>query len=185
MRVIFTLLILVLLATSGWAANPKVALTTNKGVIVLELDAQNAPVTVANFLKYVQEGFYSGTIFHRVIKGFMIQGGGMDATLTPQKGHAPIKNEADNGLKNDKYTVAMARTADVNSATSQFFINTSDNGILNHGVRDFGYAVFGWVIEGQDVVDAIEAVSTGTRAMHSDVPKETIVIEQAQVVSGK
>ncbi|NLV97857.1 MAG: peptidylprolyl isomerase A [Desulfovibrionales bacterium] len=182
MRGMFIFLVFVLLTTPVWAANPQVALTTNKGVIVLELDPQKAPVTVANFLQYVKEGFYTDTIFHRVIKGFMIQGGGMEATLTPKKGRGPIKNEADNGLKNDKYTVAMARTADINSATSQFFINTADNNFLNHGSRDFGYAVFGWVVRGQDVVDAIEAVSTGSLAMHGDVPKETIVIEQAEVL---
>ncbi|NLW82553.1 MAG: peptidylprolyl isomerase A [Desulfovibrionales bacterium] len=166
-----------LTVTTAWAG-PKVALTTNKGVIVLELDAAKAPVTVENFLTYVKEGFYSGTVFHRVIKGFMIQGGGMDASMSRKKGHAPIRNEAANGLKNGKYTIAMARTGEVNSATSQFFINTADNAFLDHGVRDFGYAVFGKVVEGQKVVDAIDAVKTGFQ----DVPAETVVIERAEVV---
>lgn len=167
-----------LAASTAWAGNPKVALTTTKGVIVLELDAQKAPVTVKNFLTYVREGFYSGTVFHRVIKGFMIQGGGMDASLTPKKGHAPIKNEAANGLKNAKYSIAMARTGVVDSATSQFFINTADNEFLNHGARDFGYAVFGQVVEGRDVVDAIDAVRTGS----GDVPSEPVVIEKAEEI---
>lgn len=176
--IIFALVTLLLSVPTAWAGNQKIALTTNKGVIVLELDAAKAPVTVENFLKYVQEGFYSGTVFHRVIKGFMIQGGGMDASMAQKKGHPPIKNEAANGLKNDRYTIAMARTGEINSATSQFFINTADNAFLNHGVRDFGYAVFGKVVEGQRVVDAIEAVPTGFQ----DLPRETIVIEKAEVV---
>lgn len=183
MRTLVIFFILFFLATSSWAANPKVALSTNKGVIVLELDAQKAPITVANFLQYVQEDFYVGTIFHRIIPGFMVQGGGMDATLTPKKAHEPIKNEADNGLKNDQYTVAMARTADINSATSQFFINVADNEFLNHGARDFGYAVFGRVVEGQEVVDTIAGMPTKNQGLHQDVPVETIVIEQVTLVS--
>lgn len=179
---LFTLIFLCLSVSLALAENPKVALTTSKGTIVLELDPAKAPITVENFLTYVQEGFYSGTVFHRVIPNFMIQGGGMDADMAPKKGHAPIKNEADNGLKNDKYTIAMARTGEIHSATSQFFINRADNAFLNHGVRDFGYAVFGKVIEGKDVVDAIAAVPTGQRGMHSDVPVEPVVIEKAEVM---
>lgn len=179
---LFTLLFMCLSASFALAENPKVALTTSKGVIVLELDPQKAPITVENFLTYVQEGFYAGTVFHRVIPNFMIQGGGMDAEMTPKKGHAPIKNEADNGLKNNKYTIAMARTGEIHSATSQFFINRADNTILNHGVRDFGYAVFGKVVEGEKVVDAIAAVPTSSRGMHGNVPVEPVIIEKAEVV---
>ena len=178
----FALILLCLSASAALAGNPQVALTTNKGVIVLELDAAKAPITVQNFLTYVQEGFYAGTVFHRVIPGFMIQGGGMDASMAQKKGHAPIKNEADNGLKNDKYTIAMARTGEINSAMSQFFINTGDNAFLNHGARDFGYAVFGKVVKGQEVVDAIGAVATESKGMHSDVPVEAIVIEKVDVL---
>jgi len=178
----FTLILLCLSASAALAGNPQVALTTNKGVIVLELDAAKAPVTVQNFLTYVKEGFYTGTVFHRVIPGFMIQGGGMDESMAQKKGHTPIKNEADNGLKNDKYTIAMARTGEINSATSQFFINTGDNAFLNHGARDFGYAVFGRVVKGQEVVDAIDAVATGSKGMHTDVPVEAIVIEKAEAL---
>ena len=180
---IFSVLLFCLAVTAAHAAGPRVALTTNMGVIVLELDADKAPATVENFLTYVDEGFYAGTIFHRVIKGFMIQGGGMDASMSPRAGHAPIKNEAANGLKNDTYTVAMARTADIDSATSQFFINTSDNVFLNHGVRDFGYAVFGRVVEGKGVVDAIGAVKTGVAGMYRDVPVEPVVIKKAEVLN--
>lgn len=179
---LFAFILFCLTVTAAHAGNPKVALTTNKGVIVLELDAAHAPVTVENFLTYVKEGFYSGTVFHRVIKGFMIQGGGMDESMAQKKGRAPIKNEAANGLKNDKYAIAMARTGEIDSATSQFFINTADNDFLNHGVRDFGYAVFGKVVEGQQVVDAIDAVKTGSKGMHGDVPVEPVVIEKAEVL---
>ena len=180
---LFAFALFCLTATTVQAGNPKVALTTNKGVIVLELDADHAPITVENFLTYVKEGFYSGTVFHRVIKGFMIQGGGMDMGMQQKRGHEPIKNEADNGLKNDKYTVAMARTGEVDSATSQFFINTADNAFLNHGTRDFGYAVFGKVVAGKRVVDLIEAVNTGSKGMHSDVPLEPVFIEKAEVMN--
>ncbi len=166
-----------LTASLAWAG-PKVALTTTKGTIVVELDAEKAPISAENFLRYVGEGFYDGTVFHRVIKDFMIQGGGMDETMAQKKGHEPIKNEAANGLKNEKYTIAMARTGEVDSATSQFFINTADNAFLNHGVRDYGYAVFGKVVDGRKVVDAIGAVQTGFR----DVPSEAIVITKAEVV---
>lgn len=183
MRTLFFALILFCLsASTALAENPKVALTTSKGVIVLELNAAKAPLTVQNFLTYVQEGFYAGTVFHRVIPGFMIQGGGMDESMAQKEGHAPIKNEADNGLKNDKYTIAMARTGEINSATSQFFINTGDNKFLNHGARDFGYAVFGRVVKGQEVVDAINAVATGSLGMHDDVPVEPVIIVKAEVL---
>ena len=180
---LFALALFCLTVTAAQAGNPKVALTTNKGVIVLELDAAHAPITVENFLTYVKEGFYSGTVFHRVIKGFMIQGGGMDASMSQKKGHAPIKNEAANGLKNDKYTIAMARTGQIDSATSQFFINTADNAFLNHGARDFGYAVFGKVVEGQAVVDAIDVVPTGSTGMQQDVPTTPVVIEKAEILN--
>lgn len=179
MRILAIVFILLSLSvTAVWAENPKVALTTNKGVIVIALDADKAPITVRNFLSYVNEGFYSGTIFHRVIQGFMIQGGGLDSSMSQKKGHAPIKNEAANALKNVRYSIAMARTGEVDSATSQFFINTADNEFLNHGVRDFGYAVFGHVVEGQTVVDAIESVRTGA----GDVPVDAVVIEKAEVI---
>lgn len=156
-----------------------VVMTTSHGDITIELDADKAPITVENFLAYVDEGFFDGTIFHRVIPGFMIQGGGMSEEMIQKKGRAPIKNEADNGLKNLRGTLAMARTADVNSATSQFFINLNDNAFLDHGARDFGYAVFGRVIEGMDVVDAIAAVQTGNRGMHQNVPVEPVRIIKA------
>lgn len=178
----FAVILLCLSATTALAENPKVALTTSKGVIVLELNAAKAPLTVQNFLTYVKEGFYAGTVFHRVIPGFMIQGGGMDDSMAQKEGHAPIKNEADNGLKNDKYTIAMARTGEINSATSQFFINTGDNAFLNHGARDFGYAVFGRVVKGQEVVDAINDVATGSRGMHDDVPLEPVIIVKVEAL---
>lgn len=153
-----------------------VVMTTSHGAITIELDTEKAPITVENFLRYVDEGFFPGTIFHRVIPGFMIQGGGMTEEMVPKRGHPPIKNEADNGLKNLRGTLAMARTADINSATSQFFINLKDNAFLDHGGRDFGYAVFGLVVEGMDVVDAIAGVKTGNRGMHQDVPVEPVLI---------
>jgi len=179
---IFTLILVCLCSFSAFAEGTNVSLTTSKGIIVIELDEAKAPVSAQNFLTYVNEGFYDGTVFHRVIKGFMIQGGGMDTAMHQKRGHAPIKNEADNGLKNDTYTVAMARTGEVDSATSQFFINTADNAFLNHGTRDFGYAVFGRVVAGKRVVDMIEAVSTGSKGMHSDVPLEPVIIEKAEVM---
>jgi len=162
-------------------SNPQVVLETSKGNITLELNLEKAPISVKNFLGYVKDGFYDGTVFHRVIPGFMIQGGGMDAKINEKATKKPIKNEADNGLTNDKYTVAMARTQVVDSATSQFFINASDNDFLNHGGRDFGYAVFGKVVEGQDVVDAIESVPTGNKGFHQDVPVDTVTIVKATV----
>jgi peptidyl-prolyl cis-trans isomerase B (cyclophilin B) len=162
-----------------------VKLHTNHGVITLELDAERAPQTVANFLEYVRAGFFDNTVFHRVIDGFMVQGGGFEPGMNQKRTNAPIKNEADNGLKNEAYTVAMARTSDPNSATAQFFINVSDNSFLDHTAptpQGWGYAVFGRVVEGKDVVDAIRKVPTGSRGMHQDVPVTDVVIERAEEV---
>jgi cyclophilin family peptidyl-prolyl cis-trans isomerase len=159
---------------------PVVILSTSKGDIKIELDAEKAPITVENFLGYVEDGFFQGTIFHRVIPGFMIQGGGFDQEMERKETRGPIVNEADNGLSNDRGTLAMARTSDVNSATAQFFINLKDNDFLNHGARDFGYAVFGRVVEGMEVVDKIAATPTGRRKGHSDVPVEPIFINSAR-----
>lgn len=159
--------------------------TNNLGSFDLELDAKAAPKTVANFERYVKEGFYNGTLFHRVIDGFMIQGGGFEAGMQHKEGHAPIENEAMNGLKNDKYTIAMARTSDPHSATSQFFINVSDNDFLNHTVpsgQGWGYAVFGRVVKGFDVIDRIAKVKTGSSRGFQDVPKEDVVIEKAEII---
>ena len=155
------------------------------GTITAELDEGNAPVTVANFLDYARAGHYDGTIFHRVIDGFMIQGGGFTGEMEQKSTNASIKNEADNGLTNNRGTLAMARTAVVNSATAQFFINLADNDFLNHRNKSdagYGYAVFGKVVEGQDVVDAIGKVETGTFRMFQDVPTETVVIENVSVI---
>lgn len=163
----------------------KVKLTTTLGEIVIQLNTEKAPVSAANFLTYVNEGFYNGTIFHRVIPGFMAQGGGFDTSFNQKSVHAPIKNEADNGLTNLRGTLAMARTNDPNSATAQFFINYKDNSFLNHTsptANGWGYAVFGEVIEGMDVVDAMAKEATGNRGGHQDVPKTDIVIEKAEVV---
>ena len=162
-----------------------VRLHTNHGVIGLELDAQRAPETVANFLDYVKSGFFDNTVFHRVIDGFMIQGGGFEPGMKQKTTRAPVRNEADNGLKNDKYTVAMARTSNPDSATAQFFINVADNTFLNHTAKTpqgWGYAVFGKVVEGQDVVDKIRKVKTGSRGMHQDVPTDDVIIERAEEV---
>jgi len=161
-----------------------VNLETNYGQIVLELDDQAAPNTVANFVNYVNAGHYNGTVFHRVIPGFMVQGGGFEPGLKQKPTQAPIQNEATNGLKNDKYTVAMARTNDPHSATAQFFINVSDNAFLNHTApqgQGWGYAVFGKVAEGTEVVDKIAAVSTGNAGPHQDVPVDDVIIESATV----
>ena len=160
----------------------KVKLTTNMGAITLELDNEKAPLSTANFVKYVESGHYSGTIFHRVIGNFMIQGGGFDNKLVQKPTNPPIKNEATNGLKNDMYTVAMARTDVVDSGTAQFFINAANNDFLNHqGPANYGYAVFGKVVEVTDVVDKIRAVKTGGRGMFpTDVPQEDVVIEKAE-----
>lgn len=159
-----------------------ILMSTSLGDIKLELYEEKAPVTVKNFLTYVDEGFYDGTIFHRVIADFMVQGGGFTPEMSQKKGHAPIKNEADNGLSNEPYTIAMARTSDINSATSQFFINLADNTFLDHGTRDFGYAVFGKVTEGTEVVDKIAEARTGNRNGHGDVPLEAIVVNSMRRV---
>lgn len=162
-----------------------VRLETGKGNITLELYPDKAPATVANFVQYVKDGFYNGTIFHRVINGFMIQGGGFDPQMNQKPTRAPIKNEADNGLANDAYTIAMARTPDPHSATAQFFINVADNKMLNHSgktVQGWGYAVFGKVVQGQEVVDKIRAVPTTSKGMHQNVPVEPVVISKAAVV---
>jgi len=163
----------------------KVKLSTNHGDIILQLDAEKAPKTVENFVQYVKEGHYDGTVFHRVIKGFMIQGGGFEPGMSQKKTRASIQNEADNGLKNAKYSIAMARTMEPHSASAQFFINASNNDFLNHSgknVQGWGYAVFGEVIEGKEVVDAIEGVSTGSKAGHQDVPKDDVIIEKAEII---
>jgi peptidyl-prolyl cis-trans isomerase B (cyclophilin B) len=162
-----------------------VKLHTNKGTITLALDAARAPDSVANFLAYAKSGHYDGTVFHRVIDGFMIQGGGFEPGMKQKATQAAIKNEAANGLKNEKYTVAMARTSDPHSATAQFFINVKDNDFLDHTAptpQGWGYAVFGKVVEGQEVVDAIKGVKTGKRGFHGDVPLEDVVIERVEVV---
>ncbi|SDL97517.1 peptidyl-prolyl cis-trans isomerase A (cyclophilin A) [Modicisalibacter muralis] len=157
---------------------PTVVLQTSKGDITLELFSERAPITVKNFLAYVDEGFYGGTIFHRVIPGFMIQGGGLTVDMTRKSTKAPIENEADNGLTNQRGTLAMARTQSVNSATAQFFINVADNDFLNHGVRGYGYAVFARVVDGMDVVDSIAEVSTDSLEGRRNVPEQPIVIER-------
>lgn len=165
--------------------NPRVVIETAQGNITVELFKDKAPITVRNFLSYVKEGFYDGLVFHRVIKNFMIQGGGLDENMQPKKNKFAIKNEAGNGLKNTRGTLAMARTAVVDSATSQFFINLVDNAFLDHRGKTpdmFGYAVFGQVVEGMDVVDAIAQVKTGNKAGHSDVPVEPVFITRAAVL---
>lgn len=174
-------------ASEAKGSKMHVLLKTTMGDITLELDRDAAPQTVDNFLKYVNDGHYDGTIFHRVISGFMIQGGGMDPDMKEKATAAPIKNEAQNGLNNDKYTVAMARTSDPHSATSQFFINTKNNDFLNftgENPRGWGYAVFGRVVDGKDVVDQIEAVETTSRSYHDDVPVELVMIKSAEQVDG-
>jgi peptidyl-prolyl cis-trans isomerase B (cyclophilin B) len=179
-------------ASNKPAAIPKrkvnmVKLQTNFGPITLELDAKAAPETVANFLQYVKDGHYDGTIFHRVIDGFMIQGGGFTADMDQKPTRAPVQNEAQNGLKNVAYSVAMARTPDPHSASSQFFINVGDNAFLDFraaNAQGYGYCVFGKVTEGQDVVDRIRKVRTGSRAGHQDVPVESVVIERAEIIEG-
>lgn len=163
----------------------KIKLTTSLGAIIVQLNTEKAPVSSANFLTYVSEGFYNGTIFHRVIKGFMAQGGGFDTAFKQKAVHDPIKNEADNGLTNKRGTLAMARTNDPNSATAQFFINYKDNTFLDHtspSPSGWGYAVFGEVVEGMDVVDKMAEQPTGNKDGHQDVPRTDIVIEKAEVV---
>jgi peptidyl-prolyl cis-trans isomerase B (cyclophilin B) len=162
-----------------------IKLHTNYGDITLELDSEKAPLTVQNFVDYVNSGNYDNTVFHRVIDGFMIQGGGFEPGMVQKPTRAPIQNEAANGLKNDKYTVAMARTSDVHSATTQFFINVANNNFLNYSAptsQGFGYCVFGKVIEGMDVVDKIAKVKTGNRAGHQNVPLENVLLEKAEVI---
>lgn len=171
--------------TKAMSTNPRVKLHTNQGDMVITLDAAKAPKTVENFLTYVKEGFYNGTVFHRVIDGFMIQGGGFEPGMKQKQTHAPIENEANNGLKNDKYTLAMARTSDPHSATAQFFINVSNNDFLNFTAptpNGWGYAVFGSVTEGTDVVDKIKGVKTGNKGFHQNVPNEDVIIEKAEVL---
>jgi peptidyl-prolyl cis-trans isomerase B (cyclophilin B) len=167
-------------------SNPKVELhVSGYGVITIELDADKAPKSTANFLEYVKKGHYDGTIFHRVISNFMIQGGGFVPGMTQKPTDAPIENEANNGLKNEKYTVAMARTQAPHSATAQFFINVVDNDFLNHtapSLQGWGYAVFGKVVSGTEVVDRIKTVVTGRKGMHSDVPNDDVIITKATVV---
>ena len=159
---------------------------TSKGTFTVQLFDKQAPITVENFYRYADEGYFDGTIFHRVIPGFMVQGGGLTEDLKNKKGHDPIKNEANNGLKNKRGTLSMARTNDINSATSQFFINVVDNEFLDHkGASNYGYAVFGRIDSGMDVVDAIVAVKTGSRGGHQDVPVEPIVIESVKRVEPK
>jgi peptidyl-prolyl cis-trans isomerase B (cyclophilin B) len=192
MRVLMLSILLLFTTTLSFATenkmsdtNTKVKLTTSLGEIVIQLNSEKAPISAANFLTYVNEGFYTGTIFHRVIPDFMAQGGGFDTSFNQKTVHAPIKNEADNGLKNTRGTLAMARTNVPDSATAQFFINYKDNSFLNHTGKNasgWGYAVFGEVIEGMDVVDAMAKQATGNRGGHENVPKTDIVIEKAEVL---
>jgi cyclophilin family peptidyl-prolyl cis-trans isomerase len=185
MRILFALTLVVLLTTIVTSApaatadtgNPKVTMETSKGTMVIELYPKEAPKTVENFLAYVDDGFFAGTIFHRVIPGFVIQGGGFTADMERKETRKPIVNEADNGLKNLRGTLSMARTNNPDSATSQFFINLRDNAALDHNATSAGYAVFGKVIEGLDVIDAIAAVPTTTRGPYRDVPREPVVIK--------
>ena len=174
-----------LLSTNAIAADPQVEIKTNMGTIVLELYPDKAPKTVENFLQYVKDGFFKGTIFHRVIPGFMIQGGGFSADFTQKKTRASVQNEANNGLKNDTGTVAMARTSDPHSATAQFFINVKSNDFLNYPGQDgFGYTVFGKVVKGMEVANKIAALDRGPRApFPSDVPRETVIIEDAKILA--
>lgn len=167
------------------STNPEVRLQTSMGTMLIELYADKAPKTVKNFLDYVDEGFYDGTIFHRVIDNFMIQGGGFEPGMRQKQTHDPVNNEADNGLRNEPYTLAMARTPDPHSATAQFFINVADNDFLNFTAptsNGWGYAVFGRVTEGTEVVDAIRRVATGNKGMHQDVPVDDVVIESIKPV---
>ena len=192
MRILLLFMMLFLTSTLSFATEnkmsdtqTKVKVTTTLGAFIIRLNTEKAPVSSANFLTYVNEGFYNGTIFHRVIPGFMAQGGGFDTSFKQKAVHAPIKNEANNGLVNSRGTLAMARTNDPNSATAQFFINYKDNSFLNHTsptASGWGYAVFGEVIEGMDVVDAMAKQATGNRGGHQDVPKTDIIIEKAEVI---
>ncbi|WP_028994552.1 peptidylprolyl isomerase [Azonexus hydrophilus] len=184
-RLIGIIAALTLSSASAWAA-PTLELQTSMGRIVVELDAEKAPKSSANFLQYARDGFYNGTIFHRVIPGFMIQGGGFDASMNKKSTREPIENEAKNGLKNRRGTIAMARTMDPHSATAQFFINHNDNLPLDYPSRDgWGYAVFGKVTEGMDVVDKIAKVPTANVGMHGDVPRTPVVIQNVKIISEK
>jgi peptidyl-prolyl cis-trans isomerase A (cyclophilin A) len=182
-HLIFGILILLIIAAIAylWVRNMKtiIVFETSMGNFEVELNQEKAPITVKNFLSYINEGYYNGLIFHRVMDGFMIQGGGFSSDMKEKQTNSPIKNEADNGLKNLKYTIAMARTGEVDSATSQFFINTADNSFLDHGVRDFGYAVFGKVSSGQDIIDKIGKVKTHSVGYFDDVPISPIIINKA------
>jgi peptidyl-prolyl cis-trans isomerase B (cyclophilin B) len=171
--------------TQHMSTQPRVKMETSMGDFVLTLDAEKAPKSTENFLTYVKEGFYNGTIFHRVIDGFMIQGGGFEPGLKQKPTHAPIDNEANNGLKNDKYTIAMARTSDPHSATAQFFVNVANNDFLNFTAptpNGWGYAVFGKVTEGTETIDKIKGVKTGNSGFHQNVPSEDVVIKKAVIV---
>lgn len=171
--------------STSMTTSPRVKLQTNHGDMVITLDAAKAPKTVENFLTYVREGFYNGTIFHRVMDGFMIQGGGFEPGMKQKTTHAAVENEANNGLKNDKYTVAMARTNDPHSATAQFFINVANNDFLNHTsptAQGWGYAVFGKITEGTDIADKIKGVKTGNSGFHQNVPAEDVIIEKAEIL---
>ena len=193
MRKLIVFMMLILTTTLSFAteksmstAQPKVKLITTLGEITIQLNTEKAPISSANFLAYVKAGFYDGTIFHRVIPGFMAQGGGFDTTFKQKATQAPIINEADNGLTNTRGTLAMARTNDPNSATAQFFINYKDNTFLNHTGKNasgWGYAVFGEVIEGMDVVDAMAKEPTGNHGGHQDVPKKNIIIDKAEIIN--
>jgi len=185
-QMLFAAVIGLCISFTAFAANPMVEVKTNLGSMTLELYADKAPKTVANFLSYVKSGFYQGTIFHRVIDNFMIQGGGFDVNLREKETAAPIQNEANNGLKNEIYTLAMARTSDPHSATAQFFINVKDNDFLNYSapnMRGWGYAVFGKVVKGQEVVMKIARTRTGAKGpFPSDVPQQTVVIEDIKLL---
>jgi cyclophilin family peptidyl-prolyl cis-trans isomerase len=185
-RFVVALSLVLAAAHAALAADPRVELRTNQGTIVIELYPGKAPKTVANFLQYVKDGHYSGTVFHRVIPGFMIQGGGLDKDLREKPTRAPVENEAANGLKNDYGTVAMARTPDPHSAKGQFFINVKDNAFLNYreaSPQGYGYAVFGKVVSGMDVVEKITRVPTGDARGHQNVPRDPVIIESATVVA--
>jgi peptidyl-prolyl cis-trans isomerase A (cyclophilin A) len=186
MKQLIALLSALCLSLPAFASNPQVELKTNQGTIVLELDAEKAPKTVENFIQYVKDGFYNGTVFHRVIDNFMIQGGGFTPDMKQKDTRAPIQNEAKNGLKNVAGSIAMARTNDPHSASAQFFINLKDNGFLDYPGRDgWGYAVFGKVVKGHDVVQKIGKVATGNAGLHQNVPTTPIVVESAKLVTEK
>src|SRR5262245_38649586 len=179
-RILASLLTIAAASAAAQGANPMVIMETSHGTIKIELFEDNAPITVKNFLSYVDDKHYDGTIFHRVISNFMIQGGGFDEKFQEKKSKEPIKNEAGNGLSNKRGTLAMARTNDPDSATAQFFISVKDNDFLDRSARGAGYAVFGKVVEGMDVVDKIKGVATGRRGVHSDVPNENVVIKSVR-----